>query len=87
MQGLQMNLKTQKKKIKYRFDDESSPVWCEGGGIAFWGLKSGQKQGGRCLRARTAKTIPTTTQTLKHMLNFHRFWIDWYQESIQKLAQ
>ncbi len=36
---------------------------------------------------RTAKTIPTTTQTLKHMLNFHRFWIDWYQESIQNVAQ
>ncbi len=33
------------------------------------------------------KTIPTTTQTLKHMLNFHRFWIDWYQESIQNVAQ
>ena len=63
------------------------PYDAKGAVLRFWGLKSGQKQGGRCLRARTAKTIPTTTQTFKHMLNFHRFWIDWYQESIQNVAQ
>ena len=32
-----------------------------------------KKQGGHCLRACTAKNIPTSTQTLKHVLNFHRF--------------
>ena len=26
-------------------------------------------------------------KTLKHMLNFHRFWINWYQESIPNVAQ
>ena len=35
-------------------------------GIAFWGLKTGQKQGGRFLNARTAKTNRKTTHTLKH---------------------
>ena len=39
-----MSLKTKKKKKKYCFDDESSPEWCEGGGIAYWAFKSGQNR-------------------------------------------
>ena len=46
-------------------------------GIAFWGLKSGQKQGWCCSNARTAKTNRKTTHTLKHMLKWRKFPTDW----------
>ena len=49
-------------------------------GIAFWGSKTGQKQGGCCLNARTAKTNRKTTHTLKHMLKLRKFPTDWMLE-------
>ena len=56
-------------------------------GIAFQGLKTGQKQGGRCLNARTAKTYRKTTPTLRHMLNLRKFPTDWMLEKIQNGVQ
>ena len=50
------------KKFNYCFK-ESRHVSCEEVGIAFQILKTGRKQGGHCLHARSAKTKPTTTQT------------------------
>ena len=49
-------------------------------GNAFWGSKTGQKQGGCCLNARTAKTNRKTTHTLKHMLKLRKFPTDWMLE-------
>ena len=51
-------------------------------GIAFWGLKTGQKQGGCCLNARTGKSNRKTTHTLKHMLNLRKFPTVWMLEKI-----
>ena len=53
------------QKFKYHFNEEISPVLEVG--IAFWGLKIGQKQEGRCLRPRTTKTNQKTTQALKQI--------------------
>ena len=33
------------------------------------------------------KTNRKTTQTLKHILNFHRFWIGWWNKNIPYLAE
>ena len=56
------------------------------GAVLRLGLKLGQKQGVRCLRPVPQKLYQ---QLPKHwnMLNFHWFWIEWYQESIPNDAQ
>ena len=51
-------------------------------GIAFWGLKTGKKQRGCCLNARTAKTNRKTSPTLKRMLKLRKFRTDWMLEKI-----
>ena len=56
-------------------------------GIAFWGSKTGQKQGGCCLNARTAKTNRKTTHTLKHMLKLRKFATDWMLEKKMNYVQ
>ena len=43
-------------------------------GIAFWGSKTGQKQGGCCLNARTAKNK-------RKMLKLRKFPTDWMLET------
>ena len=64
-------------KHKFRFLLKSSSSEGDMTGIAFWGLKTGQKQRGCCLNARTAKTNRKTTPTLKHMLKLRKFPTDW----------
>ncbi len=65
------------KKIIFHVCQKNRPSTWNTAEIGFGGLWTGRKQRGRCLRARTVKTNPKTTPTLRHMLNFHRFAIDW----------
>ncbi len=60
------------------FSRKNSPSKHEHVGNELGGLRAGRKWWGRCLRARTSKSRWKTPHTLKHMLNFHRFAIDWY---------
>ena len=65
------------QKAKFQFHGESRPAEGEMVMNAFGGLKMGRNSGGRCSEAYSEKSGRKTTHTLKHMLKFRKFPIDW----------